>query len=149
MEPKLNQGAPKAARRELKRTQGAPKGAKREPKGAKREPMGDQKASKNPLGRQGRFWERKGGVPPRVFGSHFGTIFYQKVDQNRCKNRCPKNMIFHKKPTPKMCENQYKIHENPIFSRKGVFDKSTIIDGLFAQNHDWAPSKNIKNDQRT
>ena len=48
-----------------------------------------------------------------------------------------------------MCENQYTIHENPIFSRKGVFDKSTIIAGLFAQNHDWAPSKNIKNDQRT
>ena len=128
MEPKRNQGAPKAARRELKRTQGAPKGSKREPKGAKREPRGDQKASKNPLGRQGRFWERKGGVPPRVFGSHFGTIFNQKVDQNRCKKRCQKNMIFHKKNDPK----------NVPKSIKNIWKSNLFAKGCFRQIHDYS-----------
>ena len=41
--------------------------------------------------------------------------------------------------------NHAKIHDFSTFSRKGVFEKSTIIAGLFAQNYDWAPSKNIKN----
>ena len=90
------------AKGETKGAKSEPKGAKSEPKGGKSEPKGDQNVSKSqPLekvAKQVRKWVPASGK----FGSHFGTIFHQKVDQkivaefdaekvsilmkNRCKN---------------------------------------------------------------
>ena len=92
-DPKEPKGRPKGARRGPKVAQRHPKGARREPtatkmepKGVKREPKGDQNASKNRLGRQGRFWERKWAYRPLLLGSILGPF----STKNRCKNRYQK-----------------------------------------------------------
>ena len=50
---------PKGAKRDVKGAKREQKGSQREPKGAKRRPKGDQNASKNRLGRLGRFCVQK------------------------------------------------------------------------------------------
>ena len=68
-----------------KEPEGSHKGAKgrqKETRGAKREPRGDQKASKNPLGRQGRFLMQKGRLHQRFLGA----ILFRQVDVTMMKN---------------------------------------------------------------
>ena len=134
-------GRQKGAKGRQKGAEGRQNGAKGEPQGAKREPKGDQHASKRRLGRQGRFWERKGWLRLTGFGSIFvlfsskkRSIIYAKIDVK-------KTWFSWKKGPPKKSKIDSEVHESPTFSRKGVFEKYMIIAGLFAQNHDWATSK--------
>ena len=82
MEPKRNQGAPKAARRELKR-----KGRQREPKGSQRAPKGNQGGTKRHpkirLGARVDFGSEKGGYHPEFLGAileQFSTKKSIKID---------------------------------------------------------------------
>ena len=154
-EPKGYQREPKGNKREPKGSQGSQKGARKMPKAAKscqREPTGSQKGAKGrPKGIQKSAWapgsifDAKKSSPITVFGSHFWTIFHQEGDQKSMQKSMSKNMTFNQKATPKSDKIDATIHGILIFSRKGVFEKSTIIAGLFAYNQGWAPSKSIKN----
>ena len=144
-EPRSAKSSQKGAKKDPRGAKGSQKGAKGRQKGTKGGPKGIQKSAWAP----GSILGAKRGGTTQSFWEPFWDNFPPKSRSKSMQKSMSKNMIFHKKTTPNMCEYQYKIHENPICSRKGVFDKSTIIAGLFAQNHDWAPSKNIKNDQRT
>ena len=78
-EPNVNQKGAKGCEKGAK---GCQKGTQREQKGAKREPKNDQNGSKNRLGRQGRFWERKVGVAGELLGGMCCHFFLSHSKNN-------------------------------------------------------------------
>ena len=144
-EPKGDQREPKVAKRSKKGAKMEARGRKREPRAPKGSQIVTKRCPKIGLGARVDVRCQKWSARP-LRGEHFGRYFLpknqSKIDATIVPKKTRNFMKTHPKKGHKIDAKSYEISTS---SRKGVCEKSTIIAGLFAQNHGWAPSQNIKN----
>ena len=123
-EPKVNQKGVKGCEKGAK---GGQKGGQREQKGAKREPKNDQNGSKNRLGRQGRFWERKVDVARDILEPFLVQKSKKRHPKKHQKIDAEKVSKNDAKRWPKWCKNGCQNHDFSIFLRRADFSKIVVF----------------------
>ena len=104
----------KGPQRKQKGTKSIQKGPQREQKGTKREPKGDKNGSKNRLGRQGRFGERKVGVARQFVVPFLVNFSIKGQSQIDAKNDVEKTCKIIAKGSQNGTEIDTKTHQKSM-----------------------------------